>query len=253
MKNFKILLLLILAPLAMAQAQVDTLYHLDSKLIKKYLKPSSNQYLVFIQRKGDPRQTYTSIWSRDVKFVNKNGKELIEINQKWYASDTARVRNVYSLMNANDFSSVYHYTKMGRTVEAFDFYADKIKGSDSVANNTKKDFELALKKPMLNWELDLETFPLLDLKPGKRFAINFYHPGGKGEPKLYEYKVVGEENLSVIEGGSVPCWKLRIDYDSKTFAIFYISKKGREVLRMDEDFGGGVRYKVKVSNAVPIL
>lgn len=236
----------------MAFAQVDTLYHLDSKLIKKYLKPSSNQYLVFIQRKGDPRQAFTYVWSRDVKFTNKNGKELIEIDQKWYASDTARVRYVYSVMNANDFSPVYHYTKMNKSIEAYDFYPDKITGSDSVANNTKKDFTVELKAPTLNWELDLEIFPLLDLKAGKRFAINFYHPGGKTEPKLYEYKVIGEENLNVLSGGTVSCWKLRIDYDAKSFAIFYISKKGREVLRMDEDFGGGVRYKVKLSNAVPI-
>jgi hypothetical protein len=235
-----------------SSAQVDTIYHLDSQLIKKYLKPSSNQYLVFIQRKGDPRQAFTFVWSRDVKVVNRNGKEFIEINQKWYGSDTSRLRTVYSLMNASDFSPVYHHTKLNRTIEAFDFYDDKIKGSDSVTNNTKKDFELALKRPMLNWELDLETFPLLDLKPGKKFAINFYHPGGKGEPRLYEYSVFGEENLNTIEGLSVPCWKLRIDYDAKTWAIFYISKKNREVLRMDEDFGGGIRYKVKLSNAVTI-
>ena len=245
------LIVLWLIPFTLA-AQVDTLYQLDSKLIRKYLKPSSNQYLVFIQRKGDPRQTYTSIWSRDVKFVNKKGKDLIEVDQKWYASDTTRVRYVYSLMNANDFTPVYHYSKMNKGVEAYDFYADKIKGSDSIANNTKGDFNLALAHPMLNWELDLEIFPLLDLKSGKRFAINFYHPGGKGEPKLYEYKVIGEENLKVIDGGTVACWKLRIDYTEKSWAIFYISKKGREVLRMDEDFGGGVRYKVKLSNSVPI-
>lgn len=236
---------------SLVSAQVDTIYHLDSKLVKKYLKPSSNQYLVFIQRKGDPRQTYTMVWSRDVKFVNRNGNELIEISQKWYASDTARNRVVYSLLNP-DFSPVYHYTNFNKAVEAFDFYAGNIKGSDSVANNTKKDFDLELKTPTLNWELDLETFPLLDLKAGKRFAISFYHPGGKTEPKIYEYKVIGEESLRVIEGGSVPCWKLRIDYDAKSHAIFYISKKGREVLRMDEDFGGGVRYKVKLSNPVAI-
>lgn len=250
MKLQHLLLLFLFTPL-LAVAQADTVYHLDNKLVKKYLKPSTHQYLVFIQRKGDPRQTYTSVWSRDVKFVNRNGKELIEISQKWYGSDTTRNRMVYSLMNT-DFSPVYHYTKFNRAIEAFDFHADKIEGSDSVAGNTKKDFSVELKAPALNWELDLETFVLLDLKPGKSFAISFYHPGGKTEPKIYEYRVIGEEALNVTEGGSVPCWKLRIDYDAKSHAIFYISKKGREVLRMDEDFGGGVRYKVKLSNAVTI-
>ena len=155
-------------------------------------------------------------------------------------------------MNATDFAPIYHYTKMTRGIEAFDFHSDKLIGSDSITNNSKKDFNLALKKPFLNWELDMETFPLLDLKEGKRFAINFYHPGGKGEPKLYEYKVVGSEVLKTIESGNVDCWKLRIDYDEKTWAIFYISKKGREMLKMEEDFGTGVRYKVKLSNIVAI-
>jgi hypothetical protein len=233
-------------------AQVDTVYQLNSKLIKENLKPSSNQYLVFIQRKNDPRMTFTWVWSRDVRFVNKGGKELIEIDQKWYGSDTTRNRKVYSLMNAADFSPVYHHTVLNRTVEAFDFYQDKIVGSDSVVNNTKKDFSLALQKPLLNWELDMETFPLLDLKAGKRFFISYYHPGGKTPPKLYEYKVVGEENILTTGGISVACWKLRIDYDAKSWAIFYISKKGREVLKMEEDFGSGVRYKVKLSNTISI-
>jgi hypothetical protein len=246
-----ILIILLISPL-LAIAQTDTIYHLDGKLIQKYLKPSTNQYLVFIQRKGDPRMAYTFVWSRDVKFVNKGGKELIEIDQKWYGSDTTRLRKVYSLMNANDFSPVYHRTVLNRSVEAFDFYSDKIVGSDSVANNTKSGFTLALEKPLLNWELDVETFPLLDLKAGKSFFISFYHPGGKTAPKLYEYKVMGDESVQVINGGNVPCWKLRIDYDSKSWAIFYISKKEREVLKMEEDFGGGVRYKVKLSNTVLI-
>lgn len=247
----KLCLVFLLLPL-FANAQSDTIYHLDSKLIRKYLKPSSNQYLVFIQRKADPRQAFTFVWRRDVRFIRNNGADLIEIDERWYGSDTTRVRTAYSLVTSDGFLPVYHRTKMNRVVEAYDFYPDKIKGSDSVSNNSKKDFLLALKEPSLNWELDLETFPLLDLKTGKSFAISFYHPGGRTEPKLYVYTVVGEENLSVIEGGSVPCWKLRIDYDARSYAIFYISKKGREVLRMDEDFGGGVRYKVKLSNPVNI-
>lgn len=250
--KFILSIILFLFVTALSHAQIDTIYHLDSKLIKKHLKAGPNQYLVFIQRKGDPRQAFTFVWSHEVKFIKKDQRELIEIIEKSYGSDTSRVRTCYSLVEAENFLPVFHRTKMNRVIEAYDFYADKIKGSDTVANNSKKGFVVDLKKPTLNWELDLETFPLLDFKAGKSFAISFYHPGGRTEPQLYIYKVIGEENLNVIEGGTVPCWKLRIDYDAKNYAIFYISKKGREVLRMDEDFGGGVRYKVKLSNPVAI-
>lgn len=249
MKNLFTLSMVLIA--VCCAAQVDTVYHLDSRQIKKYLKPSSNQYLVFIQMKKTPQKTMTYIWSRDVRMKRKNNTELVEIEQKWYASDTTQVRYLYSQMDAQDFSPLYHYSKMTRGVEAYDFYKDKVVGSDSVANNAKKGFELQ-SKPFLNWELDMETFPLLDLKAGKRFAINFYHPGGRTEPKLYEYQVIGEENIHTIEGAVVPCWKLKIDYNEKSWAVFYISKKGREVLKMEEDFGMGVRYKVKLSNSIPI-
>jgi len=251
MKSLTLILLFALASNTLS-AQVDTVYRIEKKQIQKYLKPSLNQYLVFIQMKANPQKTMTYIWSRDIKFKIKNNQEIIEIEQKWYASDTTRNRYLYSQMNATDFAPMYHYTKMTRGVEAYDFYTDKLVGSDSVANNSKKGYELKLTKPFLNWELDLETFPLLDLKAGKRFAINFYHPGAKGEPKLYEYKVIGDEDVRTIEGLSVSCWKLRIDYDEKSGTIFYISKKGREVLKMEEDFGTGVRYKVKLSNSIPI-
>lgn len=249
MKHFFTLSMLFIA--GYCAAQVDTIYHLDSKQIKKYLKPASNQYLVFIQMRATPQKTMTYVWSRDVRFKTKNSKELIEIEQKWYASDTTQARYLYSQMDAQDFSPIYHYSKMTRGIEAYDFYKDKVVGSDSIANNSKKGFELP-SKPFLNWELDMETFPLLDLKAGKRFAINFYHPGGRTAPKLYEYKVIGDENIKTIEGAVVPCWKLKIDYNEKNWAVFYISKKGREVLKMEEDFGTGTRYKVKLSNSINI-
>ncbi|MFZ5999453.1 MAG: hypothetical protein ACOYW3_03025 [Bacteroidota bacterium] len=249
MKN--LILLLLLTPFV-TNAQVDTVYTLDEKLINKHLKEGAHQYLVFIQQKSNREKTNTYVWSREVRFTKRGSEPMIEIKQNWYASDTARNRHVYSLSRRKDFSPVYHYSNMTRGIEAYDFYADKINGSDSISNNTKKDFTVSVDKPLLNWELDLEIFPLLDLGAGKRFAVNFYHPGGRTAPQLYEYKVVGEETLSTVEGGKVPCWKLRIDYNEKSWAVFYISKKGREVLRMDEDFGSGVRYKVKLSNSVEI-
>lgn len=251
--NYNYLFFFLVLTLNTANAQVDTIYHLDSKQIKKYLKPSSNQYLVFIQQKDNPQKAITSIWSREVRFKKKNNEDIIEIEQKWYVSDSTRSRYLLSQMKADDFSPIYHYVKTIKGIDAFDFYSDKTLGSDSVMDNSKKGWELKHSKPYLNWELDLETFPLLDLKAGKRFFINFYHPGGRLEPKLWEYKVTGEENVKTIEGETVACWKLRIDYDEKSTCTFFISKKGREVLKMEEAFGNRVRYKVRLSNTVPIL
>ncbi len=142
-------------------------------------------------------------------------------------------------------------------VEAFDFYPDKIVGSDTVTNNTKKGFSLKLGKPTLNWELDIETFGLLPLANNKTFAINFYHPGSKSaEPAAYQYKVIGEETLKGIDGSTIPCWKIKIDYSRfapDSWAVFYIGKKSKEMVKMEEQFGAGVRYKVKLPSSINIF
>jgi hypothetical protein len=231
-----------------AQAQVDTLRSIPEKWIAQSLRPETAQYLVFFQNKKKPKQAGVYIWSRQLRFK----KNAIEVEQKWYSSDSTGYRYVYSLVDRKTFLPIYHKTIMQRSgTEAFDFGDLKIEGSDSVANNTKSTFELATTKP-LNWELDMETFSLLDLKPGKRFAINFYHPGGRTEPKFYEYKVTGDEKVGTYEDKGIDCWKLRIDYNEKAYAIFYISKKSREVIKMEEDFGAGVRYKVKLPSAIAV-
>lgn len=233
--------------LSTLKAQVDTIYSMPKKLIEASLKQGTTQYLVFIKFKQMPKQSKTFVWDRKVSVKQINGKELIEVVQHWYGADSTDYRYVYSLVNKESYLPIYHKTSSQRTgIEAFDFYDDKIKGSDSVANNKKAAFELITQKP-LNWELDLETFPLLDLKEGKSFMINFYHPGGRTNPKFYEYKVTGSEKVSTVDGKQIDCWKLRIDYNPKSYAIFFISKKNREIIKMEEDFGMGTRYKVRLA------
>jgi hypothetical protein len=231
-----------------AIAQVDTLRAIPEKWIVQSLRPETAQYLVFFQNKKKPKQAGTYIWSRQIRLKNNT----IEVEQKWYSSDSTSYRYVYSVVDRKTFLPIYHKTIMQRSgIEAFDFSDAKIKGSDSIANNSKATFELATAKP-LNWELDLETFSLLDLKPGQRYAINFYHPGGRSGPTFYEYKVTGDEKVRTYEDKVIDCWKLRIDYNEKSYAIFYISKKSKEVIKMEEDFGAGVRYKVKLPSSITV-
>lgn len=229
------------------QAQVDTVYSFSHKTLKASVKEGKAQYLVFIKMKDKPKQTKTFVWDRSTRYREKDGKQVFEIIQHWYGGDSTEYRYVYSLVNPENYLPIFHKTSSQRSgIEAFDFYANQIKGSDSVANNKVATFDMMAQTP-LNWELDLETFSLLDLKERKSFWINFYHPGSKGGPKLYEYKVAGSEKLRLMDGKHVDCWKLRIDYTPKSYAIFYISKKDKQVLKMEEDFGRGTRYKIRLA------
>lgn len=238
-----------------AHAQTDTLYSMDAARIRNYLPEGTYQYLVFYQNNKKPKMAGAYLWSRAVKFKKLNNREVIEIEQKWYSTDSANYRYVYSLVDRQTFLPIHHRTWMQRMgTEAYDFYADKIVGSDTVKNNSKAGFVVAnLPHTTLNWELDLETFPLLPLKANRTFAINFYHPGGRTEPKLYEYKVIGDTVLPGPEGSSIVCWKLKIEYGAGSSAVFYISKKKHQVLKMEEVYGQVVRYKVLLPGPIPVL
>ncbi|MEI9809379.1 MAG: hypothetical protein WDO16_16750 [Bacteroidota bacterium] len=85
-----------------------------------------------------------------------------------------------SVADEKTFMPLYHTTVNPKTgKEAYDFHATEIVTSDSVADAGNKGFKQALTETSYNWELDLETFPLLPLKEGKTFVMNFYHPGSK--------------------------------------------------------------------------
>ena len=169
-----------------------------------------------------------SLWSRVVKFEKRSSKNVIVVEQQWLSYDSSLNRKVYSVCDAENFAPLYHYSSSSKTgVEAFDFRDGKIVGSDSVMNNTKKDFSIDQPNPTLNWELDLEIFPLLDLRTGKTFAINFYQPGYNNPPKEYMYRVVSEEKVSAGNNALIDCWILKINYERNNYALFWISKDKR--------------------------
>jgi hypothetical protein len=142
---------------------------------------------------------------------------------------------------------------MRGAIEAFDFSQQKVSGTDSVENNTKNELEVPLEIATLNWELDLEIFSTLPIKKeGQRFIINFYHPGGRSNPKYYEYAIVGSEKLRVVNDSSMDCWKMKINYTETDWAVFWISKKSKEILKMQEQFRGGYRFKVKFLTPIPL-
>lgn len=223
-------------------AQPDTIRVSQHQLQTQYLKPVSRQYLVYRERTPGSARKQLSVWERNVEV--KNGQ--VFISQKWFGADTI-TRALYSICDLKSMRPVYHAARNFRNeVEAYTFNGNQTIGADTVAQNLKKDFKNEWNEPVFNWELDMETFALLPLKKGKKFVIPFYHPGSSTGPAYYLYEVSGEEKLKIGTEKPHDCWLLQIHYSDKNYAVFWIDKKAREVLKMEEFFNGWHRYKIKM-------
>jgi hypothetical protein len=234
-------------------AQTDTIRIADNDLVTSYLKEGLHQYLVYFENPKKQKIAGHAIWSRQVSFKKRNEKDVIEVVQRWHSSDTAFNRYVYSISSKGNFQPLYHYTKSSRGTEAYNFTESSITSADSVEGNGRNGLKVSTLVPTLNWELDLEIFSTLPFKKeGQRFFINFYHPGGKTEPAYYEYKVTGVEKIQGVDNREIECWKMKINYTENDWAVFWISKRSREVLKMQEYFRGGYRYKVRLSTPIPL-
>jgi hypothetical protein len=231
--------------LVAANAQVDTI-DVSRDLLVMYLPEGRSQYSVSFQMPNGTIR-YVGLWNRTVRFSSAGGKEQIVVEQDWWTSDSAAHRKVFSVCSFMDFTPLFHYSKDGKgKVEAYNFSDNRVTGSDTTAENSRKGFELALSMPTLNWELDLEIFRTLPYALNKTFVISFYHPGGP-PPAYYSYVITAEETLALAGGGQADCWVMTIDYGSGRGATtFWISKKSREVLKTKDFFNGAYRYKVKL-------
>ncbi|MCQ6959982.1 DUF3108 domain-containing protein [Mucilaginibacter aquariorum] len=234
-----------------AVAQVDTIRVKDHRLNTATLKPGLRQYLVYFQNAKNPKALRFWFWLRDTKIETRNGEKVFATTQHWYGGDTISYRTGYSVNRVKDFSPVYHTETIGGKVGAYNWDADKIKGADTVALNTKKDFVLNFTEPNFNWNQDIETFEMMPLAAGKTFAINFYD-AGYGKPEHIIYKVTGSEVISTLDNQKVDCWKLFNETENKGTRYtqtFWISKKGHEFIKEEDSFPGGYRYKVKMPGA----
>lgn len=232
-----------------AQQPADTIR--PGMLQLKYLPEGAHSYLVYIKTKeGQKRNIW--LWERSTSREQWNNRQAIVVRQQWSTSDTGfNSRQLLSTTDAKDFTPLYHYAANPKTgIEAYDFHPGEMVTADTVANAGRKGFKMALAEPSFNWELDLETFPLLPLKEGKTFVINFYHPGSKSGPDWYNYTVTGTETLRTVDGKTVDCYKLHTEYaNNRGNSTWWLSKKTHEVLKMEEHFGPITRYKLKVSVA----
>ncbi len=243
----KLIALYFLFGISLFAQEREVVSSLKTYSIKRYLKEGTREYFVLAKKEGSS-ESKMSLWSRTVQFQKINSKDMIVVQQRWLSSDSTANRTVFSLCDAQNFLPIYHYSFSPKTgIEAYDFLGTKIIGSDTVQGNVKQGFTVDQTSPTLNWELDLETFPLLDLRVGKTFSINFYHPGGKTPPQEYVYRVINEERIPAVDNSTIECWILKINYDEKNYSLFWISKNSREVIKMIEKYNAMTRYKVLLS------
>lgn len=260
MKRNLITTLALLLPIAFVSAQVkaDTLLIDGSQVNTKVLKPSVNRYLVYFKMGKDSARSRPQFWTRTIAYADHLGVPAIVVTQEWEDRDTV-VHTVQSICDKKSFAPLYHQSWWRNSLTSeFDFITktasfNGIPLTDADTARLRKlpweAFKKATSQYVLNWHLDLEVFPIMPYKEGRTFLIPFYDPGNPA-PKNQAYTVIGTGELTGYDGQIIKCWLL--EHESRGLkGVFWISKKTREVLKLEEAIGKDRwRYKIKLGYSI---
>ncbi len=228
-------------------AQADTIHAKNNKLLLSNLHEGRVEYLVYNTDSLFNRKNNGDIWERRTSFVTFHDMPAVKFEWNWFHNDSLSA-NIINYCDRNTFAPVFHkavYKKRGTM--AYDFRDGKMIPSDTIADNAaSKRAPVNMDIPVISWEQDLETYPLLPVKKiGQKFEISFFDPNEKA-PTYHLYEVTGKEDLQISADVKVKCWLLKIDYSKDSYAIFWLSEKSKEVLKMKEYFRGSYRFKVRL-------
>lgn len=217
----------------------------------------------------DGERVQTQFWTRTIKQINHNGTPAIEISQEWEDKDSI-MHTVKSICKAKTMQPIYHKTwwkvqnsknSAVKTVNStlVDFSKKTVIHNGNILNGSETTeqekkiwliYQSSLDKYYLNWHLDLETFPILPYKKGVTFVIPFYDPGTASQFQNINYTVVGSEKLKGYDDQQIDCWLL-VHETKGNKEVFWISKKTKEVLKLEQEIGGKIyRYKIKLGFSI---
>lgn len=229
-------------------AQKDTIL-VDAKNLKiNNLRFGNSTYLIYTKKgKDHPAQNQTLV-QMSVSKENHNGKGAVAIKQTWFEKDTVS-HTAYSLLNANDLSTIQHnywWKRTGQNIDLdFEKKTAKLEGkfSDTQKEKFMKDFNIASESGyFLNWHADLALFPLFPFKENAVFKVKFHDPGIQ-KPSTEVYKVMKSE---AVEG--IDCWVLEYTLPRNMgYQRFWIAKKAKEVIKEEDSFNGMLRFKLKMN------
>jgi hypothetical protein len=230
--------------------QSDTLHVQPSDLNIKGLQTGDYSYLIMYQRSKEGPAAGLIFVKMNVERTTYHDKPAIVVKQQWDRDSV--VHKAYTVFDARDFSTVLHDTywkSMGYAL-IFDFETKQFSSRnvdkaipDSIKASCESELAASFGKYNLNWHDDLVIYSMLPYKENRTFLINYYDPGF-GKPEEVPYTVTGSDQLTDRGGQKIDCWTLE-HKDPRATEKYWISKKTREVLKEEDQYNGGYRYKLK--------
>src|SRR5580698_10203230 len=180
---------LLFLPGASLFAQPDTINAADHKLLVNDLHEGKNVYLVYFTDSLFKRKGSGDIWERSVHFEKRNGQDVVNFYWEWLRGDSL-LGTITNICDRKTLAPIFHkaeYKKRG--IYSYDFRENEMIADDTVANNqAQKNASVKLNIPVISWEEDLETYPLLPIKKiGQQFDIAFFDPNEKA-PSYHRYE-----------------------------------------------------------------
>lgn len=215
------------------------------------LKPGTHHYLRFLRVPASGANQPVDIWTREIRFEQRDGQPRLRIVQRWDAVLPApSTRTFDSWFETGTLRPLTHERVLEkdkdgkRVVEGFVFSPDSVKGMPELAGNTQKDLVVAASEPTFNFETDIEFLQALPLAEGYAARVNFYHPGSKLAPQRYLFRVTGSAAIAG-PAGPVDCWVLETDYNRPcSTSTFWFAKGSQLMVRQESALPDG-RVMVK--------
>lgn len=225
-------------------SQNDTIKITPQLLELEHIQYGESTYLVYMQdQKGN--RSNISIWKRTLKYENNSlfftsHTEFDKAGSVWRVETTLN-KDTFLPKSEKTFYSK-ELTKNKDVRKHFTFTKNKTYTATDTSIHNSNPVNISYTDQPFNWQLDLETFSLLPLKENTTFGVNFYHPGGM-PPKIHYYTVLGSENVE-LNTNEIECFVLLTTYENGNYGKWWISKRTRKTIKLEERFNGRYRFKI---------
>ncbi|BFG70636.1 hypothetical protein KACHI17_15170 [Sediminibacterium sp. KACHI17] len=252
MKYFSRLFLLVLLCTNGLAQKADTIIVGPKDIDTKKIRLGKHYWINYSSNGKDSIKRNLISWEMVIEPVLYQQQSAFSIRQFVTGRDTVMMFT-HTICDGRTFATRQHKSSSNFSSSLdmdFDQKTYSINGKSITSEDTARSnqirwrrFDSSASKYALNWNIDLAILPMLSYKANRTFLINFFEPGAA--PFLQAYTVIGTGFLISYDQKETECWVLQRK-SSFSLQTFYVSKKTGDVLKMEEEFRGTKRYKVKV-------